>query len=209
MLSKLLRRSDPTLTSSGSEEMPTPGVGGPTRGWCGRRERRDRQGALRATPDRSPAGGQHLSSGPGNAARVWAGAAPPGQRSGAGGAGGRRLCSQAPALHPQVHSDPSSRFSPALCPWLSFPGLPPLHSYQVLWVKNPGRRWGWGWGRPRGIIVGRNHARAPGHQAGLGILSCADRRTLGEAPPSLGPGTPLWGQLGWDLPLSKPLPWTS
>lgn len=88
MISKFLRRSDPTLTSSEPEEMPTLGVGGRPGAGAGEGERRGRQGALRVTPDPSPAGGQRLSSDPGNAPRAGLGRCrtSPGRGAGPGGA---------------------------------------------------------------------------------------------------------------------------
>lgn len=61
---------------------------------------------------------------------------------------------------------------------------------------------GVGWGRPRRIMFSRNRVRAPGWPGNTQVVIlqfCADRLTLEEAPPSLGLGTPLWGQLGYGL----------
>lgn len=139
MISKFLRLSNPMLTTSGSEEMPRLGVG-PTRHRCGRRECPAARGRSGSPPDPSPAGGQRLSSDPGNAPRVGSGVQNlPRQRSGGragreGGAGGTSAPRPLPST--QVLSNPSSRFSPPLHPQLF--SRTPLHSNQLLWFKNSG-----------------------------------------------------------------------
>lgn len=118
MISKFLRLSDRTLTSSSSEEMLRLGVG-LSQGWCGPRKHRGRQGALQVTARPQPGGRTapelrpgECTAGPGRCGTSRS------RGEGPGGARGRRLCSQALVLYRQVLSawllsNPSSRSRPA------------------------------------------------------------------------------------------------
>lgn len=190
MISKSLRLSDRTLTSSSSEEMPRLGVG-LSQDRCIQREHRGRQGALRVTARPQPGGRTapelrpgECTAGPGRCGTSRS------RGEGPGGARGWRLCSQTLVLYRRVFSarllfKPSSRSRSARPPAL-FPRLP-LHPRQVLRLRMGAAGW------VRGGFPEESSSVGTGSwlQAGLGIprlesSSSLCGQALGEAPPYLG-----------------------
>lgn len=180
MISKFLRLSDRTLTSSSSEEMLRLGVG-LSQGWCGPRKQRGRQGALQVTARPQPGGrtAPELRPGECTAGPGRCGTSRAGERDRAGREGGASV--PKPLSFTARSSLPGSSPTPAPAPVLRPPALfpmLPLHPTQVLRL----RMGVGGVGERRllgGMILSRNRVMAPGWPGNtqVGILQlCVDRR---------------------------------